>query len=103
MAGKKSQRQAAIDITPLAREAAMNALRAKMAELRESLKHLMFKKGEPHSWMTHAERAEIIHLHRMGYRSSKISTVTGRSVSTIGKTIRHYRKSLIVDLTKPDL
>ena len=102
MAGKKSQHQAAIDKTPADREVALNALRTKIAELRASLKHLMFEKAKPHSWMTYAERAEIIHLHQMGHRSSKISTVTGRSISTIGKTIRRYRKFMALVLTKPD-
>lgn len=93
MAGKKSQRQAAIDKTPADREVALNALRAKIAELRESLKHLTVEKGEPHSRVTFAERAKIIRLHQKGFSAVAISGVTGRNRRTVSSVIQRYRES----------
>ena len=93
MTSKKPHRHAAIDKTPVDREAALNTLRAKIAELRASLKPLSVEAGEPHSRVTLAERAKIIRLHQQGFSAVAISGVIGRNRRTVSSVIQRYRQS----------
>ncbi len=48
--------------------------------------------GKPHSWMNHAERAEIMRLTSLGFRLGEISQQIGRPTSTVCRCIRQKKR-----------
>ncbi len=46
------------------------------------------RKGRYHSWLNQSEKAEIMRLHDLGWRSGEIGRAMGRPHSTIRRVIR---------------
>ena len=80
---------------PLDVAESVEALKAKIVQLRADLKPLMVETGTPHSRVTLAERAKIIRLHQKGFSGVDISSVTGRNRRTVSSVIQQDRESLV--------
>ena len=71
----------------------IDLLRCKAASLVASIKAdaaVTTKAKTPRCWTTTAEKAEIIRLHRLGYRIVEISKVVGRTRGTVRGVIQKH-------------